>query len=103
MTQPVLTDDLNFDPRPDLSRDSVLWHHLLMHCRAVENTGAPRSLYGALHGLRCLGARLKITEGHIKVTAGEIDDDEYKALRDEWLVPHHAKLVEVLSTLEKWQ
>lgn len=99
---PTADDPWEFDPRPDLSRDSKMWDHLLMLVRATENTAAPDSLFGALHGLRCLGARLVVRGGRVRLSAGEIDDEEYERLRAQWLAPHHEKLIRMLDNLDRW-
>lgn len=89
------------DPRPDLAEDHALWEALLLHARAGEGDD-PESLYGALDGLRCLGARLAMVNGHARLFRGEIGDNEYQALRDRWLRPHHERLVWLLGKLDQW-
>lgn len=49
------TRDVAFqDPRPDLQEDSSLWRILLEVAHKANG-----NLYGALHGLRCIGTRLE--------------------------------------------
>ena len=98
---PPALDAWQFDPRPDLAEDSRLWHLLLMHCRATEDDG-PDSLYGALHGFRCLGARLAVVKGRVRLFRGDITEDEYAALRTRWLQPHHKRLTELLESMDRW-
>ena len=42
------------DPRPDLPEDGSLWSILL----TIAHEASP-NLYGALHGMRCIGTRLE--------------------------------------------
>ena len=84
----------NLDPRPDLGDDTHLWRRLLELAQVDEYD--PHGLYGVLHGFRSCGARLERTAGgNLRLTAGELGS-EYRALRDEWLVPHRVALVELL-------
>ena len=94
-------DPWQFDPRPDLAEDSELWHSLLMHCRVAEEDH-PESLYGALHGLRCLGARLAVVNGHARLFRGDIAEGEYRAVRERWLRPHHELLTKLLQSMDRW-
>jgi len=96
-----MEDDLLFDPRPDLTDDSQTWHELLMAARAIDGA-EPEGLYGALHGMRCLGCRIAVVNGRAKLFRGEIAEDEYAALRDRWLRPHHETLVRLLENIERW-
>ncbi len=75
------------DPRPDLAEDSALWGRLLARAFALDGDD-PTGLCGALHGLRCCGAALVAEGGRLRLTAGEMGDDEYAALRRAWLIPH---------------
>jgi hypothetical protein len=78
------------DPRPDLP-DSPLWGPLLA---AAWREGA--AVYGALHGLRCLGAGAEAAGAGLRLVAGEIDPAEYAELRRRWLLPHLATLRRLL-------
>lgn len=83
------------DPRPDLVYDHGLWVRLLARAYGLDGH-QPNGLYGAFHGLRCLGARLA-DDGHgLRLVPGDISGDEYAALRARWLVPHRDALVGLL-------
>lgn len=94
------------DPRPELQKDSELWELLLLNAWVLgdEREGDPNSLYGALHGLRCGGARLVvINDGQCRIISGDWGTEEYERLRDQYLKPHHAELVKLLTWLgEYW-
>ncbi len=86
------------DPRPDLVTDHELWVCLL--AAAYPRDGdRPDGLYGVLHGLRCLGARLRCTPEGLRLERGEIPEIDYAALRRRWLVPHRAALIPLLATV----
>jgi hypothetical protein len=85
------------DPRwHDLPEDTHLWLGLLAAARTLDGD-APLGLFGALHGLRCLGARLHPTRTGVRLRAGEMRWDEYLALREEYLMPHAATLRRLLA------
>lgn len=84
------------DPRLDLTTDSRLWSELLRRAAAVDQDD-PNGLYGALDGLRCLGAGLIRDSRGLRLVPGEIDRAEYAELRAKWLVPHSARLKQLLS------
>ena len=77
------------DPRPDLTEDAVHWSRLLALAGDVS-----RDLVMVLNGFRCLGARLKSTEG---------DVDRRGRLRrlrrpsDQWLLPYRRTLTALLQ------
>jgi len=97
----TVTGSVILDPRPDLREDSHLWEYVLANCRALEDVDDPGSLYGALDGVRCLGARLAIVNGRARLFRGAIGEEEYEQLRRMWLEPHHEKLVRLLSWLDE--
>jgi hypothetical protein len=85
------------DPRwHDLPEDTHLWLGLLAAARALDGD-APLGLFGALHGLRCLGARLHPTRTGVRLLAGEMKRDEYLDLREEYLLPHAVTLRRLLT------
>ena len=88
--------DLTRDPRPDLG-DTQRWTALL--ARAYDQDGVdPRGLFGALHGMRCLGASLEVvTHGGLRLVPGEIKPEVYAQLRREWLLEHGERLRQLLS------
>lgn len=84
------------DPRPDLAEDSGQWERLLAVAYGLDGN-EPRGVFGALHGMRCLGARLAVINGQAKLFAGEIEQGEYNELRETWLAPHHEQLQRLLT------
>ncbi|MBI2321341.1 MAG: hypothetical protein HYU88_04425 [Chloroflexi bacterium] len=83
------------DPRPELP-DHSAWVRLL--ARAYEADGHdPAGVYGALHGMRCLGARLADDGNGLRLLPGELARDEYRALRQRWLLPHREALTLLLG------
>ena len=111
------------DPRPDLPEDGSLWSILL----TVAHEASP-DLYGALHGLRCIGTRLerskqwglvlkpilpgdKVTgygnvgPGGEMLTAvpdsitGWASMEDYRAVAQEYLRPHHDLLLGLLRKI----
>ncbi len=85
------------DPRwHDLPEDAHLWLGLLAAARVLDGD-APHGLFGALHGFRCLGARLQNSHTGLRLRPGEISKDEYLALRAEYLLPHVKPLRKLLA------
>ncbi len=87
------------DPRPDIRADAWLWEHLLMW---AYNGEAEPSLFGALKGLRCGGARLALAGETVRLERGDWDELEYAGLRKKYLVPHAARLQKLLADLGPW-
>lgn len=88
------------DPRPDLA-DSALWSDLLRRAYALDGD-EPEGLFGALHGLRCCGARLEATATSYRLRPdGDAWEDEkaWEADTARWLEPHRPALVELLRSL----
>jgi len=79
------------DPRPDLIRDSASWARLL----ALAWRDCP-PLWGPLHGLRCLGARLSLGAHGYKISSA---DPGYAQDRARYLAPHTAELRGLLAQL----
>jgi hypothetical protein len=83
------------DPRrEDLPVDSGLWSAALARCYDLDGDD-PDGLFGALRGMRCLGARLEETASGVRLRPGELSRTEYAELRERYLMPH-APLVERL-------
>ena len=91
------------DPRPDLSADSSLWRILLTIAHEANV-----NLYGALHGLRCIGTRLERSKqwGLVMkpILPGENVTDwasmeDYRAVAQEYLRPHHDLLLGLLKKI----
>src|SRR5262249_32715603 len=57
------------DPRPDLAADTHAWQALLELAFLLDGE-APDGLFGALHGVRCCGARLIPADGTRQWGAG---------------------------------
>jgi hypothetical protein len=89
---------LTSDPRAgDYPDDALLWVRLLT--RAYEIDGAnPQGLFGALSGLRALGAGLQVTPNGMRIVAGEIGT-AYREIRETWLLPHADLLKLLLGAL----
>jgi hypothetical protein len=91
------------DPRPDLDatqRDAVWWSVLLALAAEARGDGDPDGVYGALHGVRCLGAGLARTPGGaLRIVAGAVPDSEWRAVRSAWLAPHRAAVLELLRAV----
>jgi hypothetical protein len=85
------------DPRQvDLPEDTESWLGLLTRAHALDGD-EPQGLFGALHGLRCCGSRLHTTRGGMRLGPGEMSRDQYRVLRDEYLVPHAGELRRLLA------
>jgi hypothetical protein len=91
------------DPRPDLDatqRDAVWWSVLLALAAEAYGDGDPRGVFGALHGVRCLGAGLARTPGGaLRIVAGAVPAPEWRAVRSAWLAPHRAAVLELLRAV----
>jgi hypothetical protein len=91
------------DPRPDLDatqRDAVWWSVLLALTADVHGRDDPRGVYGALHGVRCLGAGLVCAPGGaLRIVAGSVPTEEWRAVRDVWLAPHRAAVQALLRAV----
>jgi hypothetical protein len=60
-------------------------------------------LYGALAGLRALGAQIVRTDTGLRLTSGAIDQIEYDAAKARYLLPHRGALVALLSDATLWK
>jgi hypothetical protein len=93
------------DPRPDLDatqRDAVWWSVLLALAAEAHGEGDPRGVYGALRGVRCLGAGLGRTPGGaLRIVAGSVPAGEWRAVRGAWLVPHRPAVLELLRAVAR--
>ncbi len=96
-----------YDPRPDLTADTRVWQALLELAFLLDGE-APDGLFGALHGVRCCGARLVPADGTRPSSAGYrmAPGDDYlggarawDADRKRWLVPAADVLTPVLRGL----
>ncbi|MBI4507217.1 MAG: hypothetical protein HY691_16930 [Chloroflexi bacterium] len=83
------------DPRPELP-DHAAWTLLLARAYALDGHD-PGGVYGALHGMRCLGARLA-DDGHgWRLLPGELASAEYGEMRERWLLPQRDALTRLLG------
>jgi hypothetical protein len=80
------------DPRPDLAEDSELWERLLS--LAAREDDGPRSLYGALDYLRCMGARAIKDGGTLRIDGSAVDG--YTEFRTTVLQVFRERLVALL-------
>lgn len=68
---------LPLDPRPDLLADSRQWTDLLKLAFACDGE-QPEGVFGILHWLRCLGARIVVDpKFRYVLKPGEIGDEEW--------------------------
>jgi hypothetical protein len=87
------------DPRTeDLPEDSLLWDYLLQASFDFD-AGSADGLFGCLHGLRCLGARLERALWGIRLVPGELGRGQYSALRQRYLMPQAEVLEGLLAEL----
>ena len=87
------------DPRPDLGADTEPWAALLALAFSQDG-GQPDGVFGCLHGVRCLGARLARGERGWSLSFGEIAPAEWADLRRDWLLPRRKLVRELLHALE---
>lgn len=88
------------DPRRDLKEDTALWSRLLPAAFIEDGDGPPpASLFWAIQGLRCCGARLTIDGDTARLGAGEMAAEDYAAQREKYLRPHGKQLVRLLRDL----
>jgi hypothetical protein len=98
------------NPRPDLAEDADLWRRLLAAAALSDRPG----VYGALHGVRCCGARLVANGAGYRITGPAPDDGPlsyrepdpetgeigtWESDREGWLLPHRAAITVLLRSL----
>jgi hypothetical protein len=86
------------DPRPDLADDSRTWAQLLTWAH-LESGGAPDGAYGAMHGVRCCGARLILEGAKPRLVPGNAYAGDWAADRERWLLPHRVPIARWLGLL----
>lgn len=86
------------DPRPELSEDSIAWAKLLTLAYALDEYDMDGA-YGALLGIRCLGAKLEQVAGKWRIVRGQIDEAEYQGIRARYLLPNIAKIQGLMEGL----
>lgn len=96
-----------YEPRPDLAADTRAWQALLETAFLLDGE-EPRGLLGALHGVRCCGARLVPLSRHQRDGRGYrlAPGDDYHGGteawagdRERWLLPHADVLTPLLKGL----
>ncbi len=83
------------NPRPDLIEDADLWARLLLKAYPIDGED-PEGLFWILHGLRCVGARLRLGATTAVLEPGEISAEAYAAYKAQYLEPHRPKLLQLL-------
>ena len=95
---------LEYDSRPDLKEDHPQWEWIIREAQKVS-----ADLAGVLDGLRCGGTRLKKVKGQW-VLRPDVDPtgklawesvEEYEKMRDEYLMPHKDRVVELLRRMKE--
>jgi len=86
------------DPRPELTADSETWAKLLTLAYALDESDMDGA-YGALLGIRCLGAKLEQVAGKWRIMRGQIDEAEYQGIRTRYLLPNIAKIQGLIERL----
>lgn len=82
------------DPRKDLVTDHRHWEDVLWNCWHSE-----KELYGLLHGIRCGGAELILTQRSYKLQQGEWSDADWEDIRQNRLSPFKDRLVEIFRLM----
>jgi len=86
------------DPRPELEADSATWAKLLTLAYELDESDMDGA-YGALLGIRCMGAQIGQVNGKQGLVPGEIPESEWLAIRKRYLLPNTAKIMELLGRL----
>lgn len=74
-----------YDPRPDIAHDHQLWKLLLTEAEKVD-----RQLFGNLHGFRCIGAELQVSDNKLKLISKTDffnSNGDWQEYRKEFLFP----------------
>jgi hypothetical protein len=86
------------DPRPELTADSNIWVKLLSLAYDLDESDMDGA-YGALLGIRCLGAQIGQISGKWAIQRGEIAESEYAAIRRKYLLPNSDKIMDLIRRL----
>jgi hypothetical protein len=86
------------DPRPELTADSDTWAKLLSLAYELDESDMDGA-YGALLGIRCLGAQIGQVGGKWAIQHGEIAESEYQAIRQKYLLPNSDKIMDLIRRL----
>lgn len=94
------------DPRPDLHSDSFLWQQVLKVAQETDPfSDTPKSVYGLLHGLRCGGAVLEVSEqGKLRLDYSALVSEGIwtnRDLRGQWLLPAAGAIKQIFTLAEQ--
>lgn len=94
------------DPRPDLETDAELWAAVLIEAqRSDPYSDDVHSVYGLLHGLRCGGAKLFITDtGNLRLDYNALVAPGLwtnRELRNKWLIPVATTIKRIFAKVER--
>jgi len=88
------------DPRPDLSLDTQYWRSLLHHAALADDADAVDGAFGALHGVRCCGARIRPQpSGVLGIEARDDYLGDWGVDRQRRLTPHRSELIRWLRAI----
>ena len=76
-------------PREDLKDDLAHWKSVLWNCWNID-----QEMYGLLHGIRCGGGQLALTQNSFRLLPGNWSEAEWYDVKQS-LEPYRDKLVEV--------
>lgn len=88
-----------YDPRPEFEGDSKIWQLLLEKAEQIDG-----QLYGNLHGFRCIGSRLKVENGSLKLMSKTNFFEttaEWKEYRKEFLLPFSEEIKNLFREITK--
>lgn len=97
-------EDRSQDPRQDLTEDSQLWQAVLKVA-----IGKDYSVYGVLHGIRCAGGKLALTDGELRLLPRYGNSEvtsitgpgHWQDIRKEWLLPHKEQISRIFDTVKE--
>ncbi len=92
------------DPRPDLTEDTELWQEALRVAAYTDH-----SVYGVLHGARCIGGKLEHTEGELRLLprygdpkiTGIRGEEDWEEIRSRWLLPCKEQITSIFDTVKE--
>lgn len=80
------------DPRRDKTDDHEYWEELLWNCWNLD-----KSLFYLLHGIRCGGAEVILTQKSFSLMPGEWDGGEWEEIKRDKLSPYRDKLINIFK------
>lgn len=87
-----------YDPRPDLTGDTVSWQVVLELAFALDGEAAS-GVFGALHGMRCNGARIVQAGSRHRLASGEAYEGEWAEDCARWLVRYREPIAALLKAV----